>query len=108
MEVPLRAKDLPKLIPSRIRIKKDISYEVVYIEDFKGEGYQYGECRPDTKQIVLNNNQPPTELLKTFIHETLHAISLETKGMNLTEKQVRLLEDGLFRVLKLNNILGKL
>jgi Zn-dependent peptidase ImmA (M78 family) len=99
----LKAKDLPKLIPNRVRITKDISYEVVYIDEFTGEsGYQYGECRYEAKQIVLNKNQPPTELLKTFIHEYFHAVSFETKGLELTEKQVRLLENSIFRSIKLN------
>lgn len=99
----MKAKDLPKLIPNKIRITKDVSYEVVYIDEFNREtGFQYGECRSDTKQIVLNKNQPPSELFKTFLHETLHAISFENEGLDLTEKQVRVLEHGLFRVLKLN------
>lgn len=101
----MRAKLLPKLIPTHIRITQKVTYEVVYVEDFKGEQYTYGECRPDQKQIVLNKNQPPTELFKTFLHETLHAISFETKDLALTEKQVMALEKGLFRLLKLNNLL---
>lgn len=102
----MRAKDLPKLIPNSVRITKDVSYEVVYIDQFTGEvGYQYGECRYEARQIVLNKNQPPTELFKTFLHEYLHAISFETKNLNLTENQVRLLENSLFRSIKLNGLL---
>lgn len=100
----MKAKDYPKLIPTSIRITKDISYEIVYIDDFQGEGYQYGECRYDSKQIVLNKNQPPTELFKTYLHEVIHAIDMENES-GLTEKQVRKLEQGVFRVLKLNGAL---
>lgn len=103
----MRAKDLPKLIPSKVRITRTISYEVVYIEDFVGENFVYGECRHDSKQIVLNKNQPPSELFSTFIHELMHAISFETKDMNLTEKQVMKLERALLRVLKLNKLLER-
>ena len=103
----MKAKDLPKLIPTHVRVTQKVSYEVVYVEDFKGEQFTYGECRYEQRQIVLNKNQPPSELFATYIHELLHAISFETKGLNLTENQVRALEKGVLRVLKLNKLLGE-
>lgn len=101
----MKAKDLIKLIPSSIRIKKDVAYEVLWNEEFLKDKSQLGECRSGPKQIVINKNQSNTEAFKTFLHEMLHAIAFETKELALTEKQVRLLEDGLFRVLKLNGLL---
>lgn len=99
------SKKLLTLIPSQVRITSKVTYEVVWCDNFPNDEHQVGECRPDTKQIVIKTGQSPTEAFKTFLHEVLHAISLETDGMNLTEKQVRLLEDGLFRVGKLNKVL---
>lgn len=101
----MKAKDLIKLIPTHIRITKDVTYEVLYNDEFLNNNNQLGECRYDTKQILIKNGQSPTELFKTFLHEVFHAISFETPNLNLTENQVLKLEDSSFRVLKLNNIL---
>lgn len=98
------AKHLLKLIPSSVRITKDITYEVVFIDKFN-DRKQVGECRPDVRQIVIKKGQSATETFKTFLHETFHAVSLETEDMELTERQVCKLEDGIFRVLKLNGLL---
>ena len=101
------SKLLQKLVanlPSRVRITKDVTYEVVSIDDFKDPG-QLGEMRPVEKQIVIKSGQSLTETLKTFIHETIHAASNED-DINLTETQVRKLEDSIFRILKLNNFLA--
>lgn len=100
----MKPSDLLKLIPARVRITQSVTYEVVFIDSFP-DPKQVGECRPDSKQIVIKKGESPTETYKTFLHEVLHAMSLERDGMNLTEKQVRLLEDEVFRVLKLNKIL---
>ncbi len=100
-------KNLLKLIPSIVRATRHISYEVLYVEEFKDKT-QVGECRPNEKQIVLKNKESQTETFKTFIHEICHMISFEQPGLNLTEKQVRALEEGLYRVLKLNGVLDKL
>lgn len=100
----MKPADLLKLIPARVRITRDVTYEVLFIDSFP-DPKQVGECRPDSKQIVIKKGESHTETFKTYIHEVLHAMSLEREGMNLTEKQVRLLEDEVFRVLKLNKIL---
>lgn len=87
-------------IPNRVRITSKVEYEVLFVEEFK-DGQTLGECRSDVKQIVINKNQSDTEARKTFIHETIHAIDSE-EDIKLTEKQVRKLEDGIYRVLRLN------
>lgn len=99
----MKAKDFNKIIPSHVRITKDITYEVVWLDDFIDKK-QLGECRYNEKQIVIKKNQSNSESMSTFIHEALHAVSFETKGLNLTEGQVYKLERSLFRMLKLNNI----
>jgi hypothetical protein len=103
----MKPTDLLKLIPSKVRITRNVSYEVVFIDSFP-DSKQVGECRHDKKQIVIKNGESPTETFKTYLHELLHAISLECEGMNLTEKQVGLMEHEVFRVVKLNNVLDVL
>lgn len=104
----MQAKDLWKLIPNKVRITRLVTYEVLYTDAFLTDNLQLGECRPDSKQILIRNGQSPTEAYKTFLHECLHAASFENEGLNLTETQVRKLEDSIFRMLKLNGILDKL
>ena len=104
----MRAKDLIKLIPSHIRITRNVTYEVVWVDEFLKDNKQLGECRFDTKQILINKNQSPSEAYCTMLHEIFHAISFETDGLNLTEKQVQKLERSTFRVLKLNGMLEKM
>lgn len=100
---------LIKLIPTEVRITPKIKYEIVWIKEFVNDSKQMGECRRDelTRQIVISESQPKGEVFKTFLHEVLHAIDLEN-DINLTESQVRKLENGIFRVLRLNNTLDKL
>lgn len=87
-------------IPALIRITAKIAYEVLFVEDFK-DGKTAGECRWDLKQIVIKNGMSKTETVKTFIHETIHAIDGENK-IGLTETQVLKLEEGIYRTLRLN------
>jgi hypothetical protein len=101
----MRAKYLLKLIPSRIRITRTVTYEIVWCEDFLNDKKQLGECWFEGKQIKINKNQSPTETFKTFIHEALHAIQFEYPELKLTHSQIYKLEEILFRILKLNKIL---
>lgn len=103
----MRAKDLLKLIPSHVRITNNVTYEVLYSDEIVQDNNRLGECRPYSKQILIKTNQSPTEKFQTFIHEVLHAISFENKHLNLTEKQVRILEKSLYKMLKLNGLLNK-
>src|SRR5438132_671713 len=96
-------KQLLKLIPSSVRIKKDVSYEVVWLEKFPNLTL-VGDFLLENNQIVIKKGESPTETFKTYLHECIHAVSLEDENLNLTEKQVRILEDELFRVMKLNKI----
>lgn len=87
-------------IPSQVRITSKISYEVVYTDQFK-DPKVVGESRPGFPQIAIQNGLSNTETVKTFIHEVLHAIATEN-DFTLTENQVLALEDGIYRVLRLN------
>lgn len=102
----MNTKQLKKLtenIPSSVRITKNVSYEVVFIDQFPNPKV-LGECRYDKKQIVIKTGMNSTLTIRTLIHEVFHAISMEN-DFDLTEKQVLALEDGVFRVARLNNIL---
>jgi hypothetical protein len=103
----MKASDLLKLIPNIVRVTRNVSYEVLWNDEFPKDDNQLGECRGDVKQIVINKNQSPTETFKTYLHEALHAADFEEE-IGLTEGQVRKLEDSLFRMAKLNGILDKL
>lgn len=92
-----------KNIPSSIKIGKS-TFEVVWIDSFPKDKHQYGESRfGETKQIVLDINQPIKEAVHTYFHEMLHCLSYEYEA-DLSEKQVRRLEKGLKDLLKRDNI----
>lgn len=95
-------KKLIEKIPSHIRITNKISYELVYIPEFK-DGKTLGECRPDIKQIVIKTGQTPIMTMRCIIHECFHAVALES-NFELTEKQVLNLEEAIYNFLKLNKI----
>ena len=99
----MRAKDLLKLIPNHVRVTHKVTYEVLWCDGFFKDGKQLGECDGVSKQIKISKNQSATEQYKTYLHELLHAISFETEGLNLTERQVMALEAGLYRVYRLND-----
>lgn len=84
-------------IPSRIKIKNKVVYEVVWVDSFE-DSNTVGECRFDVKQIALKMNQSEKELMKTFIHEVLHAIEFE-RGVKIPHKTIYQLEDALFYIL---------
>ncbi len=88
-------------VPSHIRITSKRDYEVTYIDQFKNDPEQQGECRKDPPQIVIKASDPEGERFSSFIHETIHALDFED-DIKLTEKQVIKLERGIFRILKLN------
>jgi hypothetical protein len=88
-------------IPSHIRITAKRDYEVTYIDNFKDDPKQLGECRWQPPQIVIKQEQPAGEKVSTCIHECIHSLDFEL-DIKLTETQVLKLERGIFRMLKLN------
>lgn len=93
-------------IPTKVRIKKDVTYSVIQKDmghDYKGHKV-LGECIYKDKEIFLTIHQSDTEKIKTLIHEVLHAIEFEYK-MDISHKSVEILEIALYRVLKLNKLI---
>lgn len=92
-----------KRIPASVQLSRSRKYEVLHSEEIKSNQDVLGETRFDEKQVVLKTGQSDRELVHTYFHELIHVASFEYDA-NLTETQVRALEDSLYYVLKKNNI----
>lgn len=90
-------------IPAKVRIKARVSYEVVWQERIADDDHCLGLCDPSKRIIYLRLNMSPAETFKTFLHELLHAISAE-HDFELPHRTVYSLEEGIFRILRLNKL----
>lgn len=95
----IKWKLLRKLIPSKVQIKKDVFYEVFWVETIEG-GRLLGECRYDIRQIFVSTKQSDKELCLTFFHELLHAFSHEYE-LELKETQILKFESTLHYFIKI-------
>jgi hypothetical protein len=84
-------------VPSHIKIKNKVSYEIVWVESFEDDT-TVGECRFDARQIAIKTGLSKRETIKTFIHEVLHAIEFE-RGIKIQHKAIYQLEDAVFYLL---------
>ena len=91
--------------PTKIRITSKISYEIVWVPTFDCPK-TVGECRYESKQIVLRQGESPTNTFKTLLHEVLHAMEFEYK-IDIPHKTIYGLEHAIERVLKLNSWVKK-
>lgn len=89
------------IIPPKIRLSQRVVYEIVWSDEICGDEDTLGECRYDVRQIAISTKQSETDKMKTFIHETLHAISHEFK-IPLTHKVIYALEHIIYRIMALN------
>lgn len=87
-------------IPSKVRVTKKTAYRVVYIDEFEDKA-QVGECHEEHKQIVLKRSLKGPALIKTFIHELLHAIAHE-ENIALSHRSIYQLEEVLLSIAQLN------
>jgi single-stranded DNA-specific DHH superfamily exonuclease len=95
-----------KLIPATVKLG-DNTYEICWVDEFPRDRKQLGESRfEESKQILINLNQPIKEAVHTYWHEVLHGLSFEYDA-ELTEKQVLALEKGLSSILKSGNLFRK-
>lgn len=81
-------------IPSHVKIKNRVSYEIVWVDSFKSDTDKeitVGEARPEHKQIALRKGQSEKALMKTLIHELIHCIEFE-RGIKIPHKTVYQLE----------------
>jgi len=84
-------KALAKNIPHNVQVANKRAYEVLYSDTIKFDNNIMGETRFDPPQIVLQTGQSSREMVLTYWHEFLHAIS-EEHEVPLTESEVRRLE----------------
>lgn len=95
-------KALKKRIPHKVQLGSKAFYEISHKTGYDDPNL-LGTTTFEPKHITLRIDQPAKELVHTYIHELLHAISFES-GANLTEKQVWSLEQYLYYILKPNNV----
>lgn len=96
---------LTKKIPSKVQIDKDVSYEVLWSDEISSDDQLMGQTRFDDghKQIIIRRGLSDKDTIVTYIHEVLHAISME-HGVKLTENQILALERSFYYMLKPNNV----
>lgn len=87
-------------IPHKIRIKHNVSYEVVFVDAFDDEECR-GECWKEGKQIKILNGMSNTLTASTLIHEMIHALEFEF-DLHIPHSLTYLLEKAILKVLKLN------
>ncbi len=90
-------------IPPHIRISSKTVYEVLFIKQFDRKD-TWGETRFKERQIILKKGLTNKQLVETFYHECLHALSDE-HGLNLSEEQVINSESTLPYIMKLVELL---
>lgn len=91
-------------IPPKIRIKARVSYEIVWQEKIADDADCLGLCDPEKRIIYLRLGMSDEATAKTFLHEVLHAMSAE-HDFELPHRTVYALEEAVFRLLKLNNLI---
>lgn len=92
-------------LPHKVRITQRISYEVCFVERFDDPETR-GECRFDTKQVLLIQGMPDSILFETYTHEVIHAIEHEYK-IEIPHKSIYALEAAIPKILKLNRWMPK-
>jgi len=88
-------------IPSQLRIKKGVAYEVVRQDLIKNDPDCLGLCDGDARIIFIKSNLSEAEELKTFIHEAFHALEFEF-DIKIPHSTIHKLEAPIIRILKLN------
>lgn len=90
-----------KKIPSSIRLKSKVKYEVVWAEIIGDNENTLAECRYESRQILIKIGQSETDNWKAFIHEVIHALEFEYR-IPIPHKITYLLEEAVFKMIKLN------
>lgn len=88
-------------VPSKIRLKKGVSYQIVRQDLVADDPTCMGICNGLTKTIIIKSNLSDRQTLETLIHELLHAICFEF-DVRIPHKLIYALEAPIIRILKLN------
>ena len=91
-------------IPSSIRIKRNIKYDIVYQDLIGGDPNCLGMCDPNTKHIYIKNGLSKREELKTYIHECAHSL-FDENNIKISHRDVYKIEEALYRLLTLNKFI---
>lgn len=87
------------LMPKTLRVKDaDYAVRVVATIPDDPKGRLVGLCCAETETIYLAKNQSDRDLLKTLIHEILHAVEFEW-DIDIRHKQIYALEEPLYRLI---------
>jgi len=95
-------------IPKSIKIAGH-NYKVIYPYDFI-RNYKLGSFSPSRQEIRITDltrngsKRHKEQIMNTFCHEILHAIESEYVIECLKERDVELLSNGLYQVLRDNNL----
>lgn len=92
------------MIPSSVRIKAKIRYEIVYQDEIKSDPTCLGMCCDKKRTIYLKIKQSETSMKKSFIHELLHAMEFEYK-IKIPHESIYGLEIAIYNFLILNKLL---
>ena len=99
-------------IPKRLKVGGR-DYEIVYPYVFTELTNQTGQCCSESGKIKLGKTRSITNeeysedsICVTFLHEVLHAIDLAYLSGKLEEEQISVLSEGLYQVLKDNDIVN--
>jgi hypothetical protein len=88
-------------IPPKIRIKRGIYYKVVWQEVILDDHSCMGLADPKDRIIYLKLGMSNTDTIKTLIHELIHCCEFEW-DQPIPHKITETLEEGIFKILKLN------
>ena len=88
-------------IPSKVKIMRGVYYKVLWQEVIQDDHSCMGICIKEDKTIILKMGMSSSDTAKTFIHELLHAIEF-TYEEPMPHRVIETLEEGIFKVLKLN------
>jgi hypothetical protein len=69
----------------------------------KKKGYDDGYCDPNTCQILIKSTNPVCLQKSTYLHELIHVVEF-ANCFRIPEKNVVMLESGLFQILHDNRL----
>lgn len=91
-------------IPKRLKKEWHVgqeTYSLKYVPSVLGEKNTLGLCDPNEKELQIKVGQTRSQLLRTFIHEIIHAIEDEY-DFELDHAHVDKLERGIADFLMMN------
>lgn len=98
----LKRKDYPKTLHIGTEI-----YKVKFVRGFKDDPNCVGLCDSEKKEIYIKCGLGPEETLKTFIHETMHALFEFEHDIKTKHKWIYKAETAVYQFLRDNVFVSK-